>query len=47
MLDLAVMIAAALVLIGFAMTGWKIDRREGAILLIAYSAYIAWLAFGA
>jgi cation:H+ antiporter len=46
LLDLAVMIAAALVLIGFAMTGWKIDRREGAILLIAYSAYIAWLAFG-
>jgi cation:H+ antiporter len=45
-LDLAVMIAAALVLIGFAMTGWRIGRREGAILLIAYAAYLAWLALG-
>ena len=45
--DLGVMIGAAFVLIGFAMTGWRIDRREGAILLTAYAAYIAWLALGA
>lgn len=45
--NLGVMIGAAVVLIGFAMTGWRIDRREGAILLVAYAAYIAWLALGA
>ena len=43
--DLLVMIAAALALVLFAVTGWRIDRREGVILLIAYAAYLAWLAF--
>lgn len=46
LLDLGVMIAAALTLTAFAVTGWRIDRREAAVLLIAYTAYIAWLAMG-
>ena len=45
-LDPAVMIASALILIAFALTGWRLDRREAAILLIAYAGYIAWLALG-
>ncbi len=42
--DLLVMITAALALVLFAVTGWRIDRREGVILLVAYAAYLAWLA---
>ena len=43
-LDLFVMIAAALVLIAVALSGWRIDRREGAMLLTGYAAYLMWLA---
>ncbi|MGJ3230990.1 MAG: calcium/sodium antiporter [Oceanicaulis sp.] len=46
-IDLLVMLAAAGALILFAVTGWRIDRREGVILLLAYAAYMAWLAVGA
>ncbi|MEQ8404253.1 MAG: calcium/sodium antiporter [Oceanicaulis sp.] len=46
-MDLLVMLGAAAALIAFAVTGWRIDRREGAILLLAYAAYMAWLAVGA
>ena len=37
------MIGAAAVLTGVAVTGWRIDRREGIVLLLAYAGYIAWL----
>lgn len=43
-LDLLVMLGASGLLIVFGTTGAKIDRREGAILLVLYTAYIAWLA---
>lgn len=42
-LDLFVMLGASALLIVFATTGAKIDRREGGILLALYIAYIAWL----
>lgn len=42
-LDLFVMLGASALLIVFATTGAKIDRREGTILLALYIAYIAWL----
>lgn len=43
-LDLLVMLGATGLLIVFATTGAKIDRREGAILLGLYAAYLVWLA---
>mgnify|MGYP006281015331 CR=1 FL=1 len=43
-LDVWVMGAAAVLLTVFALTGWRIDRREGAALLLAYAGYIAWTA---
>ena len=43
-LDIWVMAAATLALIAAAVTGWRITRGEGAALLAAYAAYIAWLA---
>ncbi|TRO97195.1 calcium/sodium antiporter [Glycocaulis profundi] len=46
-LDLWVMLAASAILIGFAVTGWRIDRREGALMLALYIAYTAWLAASA
>lgn len=45
-IDSLVMLAAAGALIVFAVTGWRIDRREAVILLLAYAAYMAWLAVG-
>lgn len=42
-IDIWVMIAATAVLLVFARTGWRIGRREGAALLLAYLAYLAWL----
>lgn len=38
--DIWIMVAAASVLIAMAVTGWRISRREGAVLLIGYAAYI-------
>ena len=43
-LDIWVMTAATVALIAVAVTGWRITRGEGAALLAAYAAYIAWLA---
>ncbi|MCW5725080.1 MAG: calcium/sodium antiporter [Maricaulaceae bacterium] len=43
--DLWVMLGATALLLAFAWTGRRIDRREGAILLALYAGYIAWLAF--
>lgn len=45
--DLFVMLGASALLIVFAITGARIDRREGAILVFLYAAYIAWLAASA
>ena len=39
--DIWVMLAAALALTLFAVTGWRLSRREGAALLAAYAVYLA------
>lgn len=39
--DIWVMVAAALLLVGFAVTGWRISRIEGAVFLLAYGGYLA------
>ncbi|KAA9007162.1 calcium/sodium antiporter [Histidinibacterium aquaticum] len=39
--DIWVMLAATAALVVFAMTGWRIGRREGGILFLAYGAYVA------
>jgi cation:H+ antiporter len=39
-LDIWVMLAAALALTLFAVTGWRLSRREGAVLLAAYAVYL-------
>lgn len=41
--DLAVLVGSAVVFVVFAFTGARIDRREGAVLLAAYGAYMVWL----
>jgi len=38
--DLWVMAAATIALVVFAVTGWRVGRREGAALLLAYAAYL-------
>lgn len=45
--DIWVMVAATLALIGFAISGWRITRREGALLLLGYIAYTGWLVWSA
>lgn len=40
-LDLWVMLAATALLIAFAVTGWRISRREGSVFLAVYLAYLA------
>ncbi|MGK7868354.1 calcium/sodium antiporter [Falsiroseomonas sp. E2-1-a20] len=40
--DVYVMLAVALLLLVFARTGWRIGRREGALLVTCYVGYIAW-----
>ncbi|WP_420433606.1 calcium/sodium antiporter [Hyphobacterium sp.] len=42
--DVWVMLAATAILILFAFTGQRIDRREGALLLALYVGYMVWLA---
>ena len=44
--DIWVMLAATAALVAVAVTGWRVTRGEGAALLLAYAAYIAWLARG-
>ncbi len=41
--DLPVMLAATAALILFALTGWRIGRREGVVLLAGYGLYLWWL----
>ena len=45
--DNMVLMAATLALIVFAFTGRMLDRREGALFVLAYAAYIAYLVIGA
>jgi len=40
-LDIWVMLAATLVLLAFAVTGWRLNRIEGGLLLAGYAAYMA------
>ena len=40
-LDVWVMMATAVLLVVFAVTGWRVSRREGAVCLIAYAGYLA------
>src|SRR5690625_1720922 len=43
-LDIWVMLAAAVVLIWVTITGWRITRGEGVLMLAGYGGYIGWLA---
>lgn len=42
-LDVWIMCAAAILLIVFARTGWRIGRREGGAMLTCYLGYLLWL----
>ena len=42
--DLWIMLAAAVALVIFAITHWRIGRLEGLVLVLAYAAYLAFLA---
>jgi cation:H+ antiporter len=41
--DIFVMLAVALLLLALGRTGWRIGRREGALLIAAYGGYLAWV----
>lgn len=41
--DMGVMVLVSVLLVPMMRTGWKISRREGAVLLLVYAAYIAYL----
>ena len=38
--DVWVMLGAAILLVVFAVTGWRVSRREGAVFLLAYAIYL-------
>ena len=44
-IDLWVLLAATLVLFPIIITGWRISRREGTLLLCCYIGYIASIAW--
>jgi cation:H+ antiporter len=44
--DIWVMLAATALLVATSVSGWRITRTEGAILLACYVAYLAWLVAG-
>ena len=44
--DVWVMALATLALVAVAVTGWRVTRREGVALLVAYGLYVGWLALG-
>jgi cation:H+ antiporter len=44
--DIWVMLGATLLLIAFAVTGWRLNRIEGAIFLTLYAGYMIWLGAG-
>lgn len=45
-LDIWVMVAATAALLIFARTGWRVGRREGAVMVAAYLIYLGVLLFG-
>jgi cation:H+ antiporter len=45
-LDIWVMLGATLTMLAFAVTGWRLSRREGAVFLAAYALYIGVLVTG-
>ncbi len=45
--DIWVMLAATALLMIFARTGWRVGRREGAVMVLGYGGYLAWLAASA
>ncbi|WP_116083983.1 calcium/sodium antiporter [Tropicimonas sp. IMCC34011] len=45
--DIWIMAGATLILVAVAVTGWRIRRWEGGLLLALYLGYVAWLAAGA
>jgi cation:H+ antiporter len=44
LVDVWVMLGVAGVLVVFAITGWRVSRAEGLVLLLAYAAYLTYLA---
>ncbi|MAM63545.1 calcium/sodium antiporter [Maritimibacter sp. UBA3975] len=46
-LDIWVMLAATIAMLVFAVTGWRISRREGGVLILAYAVYLGVLIAGA
>ena len=42
-LDIWVLVASTVMLLVFAMTGWRVGRREGAVMVASYGAYLGWL----
>ena len=45
--DVWVMLATSVALVVFAVTGWRVTRTEGAVLLAGYAAYLTWLGISA
>ncbi|MEC7763168.1 MAG: calcium/sodium antiporter [Pseudomonadota bacterium] len=45
-LDIWVMLGATIAMLVFAMTGWRVSRREGAVFLAAYALYVGVLVIG-
>ena len=43
-IDIWVMLAASLVILPILVSGWRVTRREGAVLLMLYTAYVASMA---
>jgi cation:H+ antiporter len=41
--DNLVMVAVSAIFLLMARTGWRIGRREGAVLLAGYVAYVYWI----
>ena len=46
-LDIWVMLAATAVLLVVTLTGWRVTRLEGGLMLSAYAGYLAWLTLAA
>ncbi len=44
--DIWVMLAATVLLLFFAISGWRVSRREGGVLLALYVAYVGYLGWG-
>ncbi len=45
-LDIWVMLAATVLLLGCSVTGWRLSRMEGSFFMLCYAAYLGWLIAG-